>query len=93
MELAHRRGIPIYGIDYKDKVPAANKWLSELGNPYVANVVDEKGSLGLDLGVYGAPETYIVDQNGVIRYRHAGPLNDAIWKRNLLPVFQQLQSE
>ncbi|CUB06729.1 MULTISPECIES: DsbE family thiol:disulfide interchange protein [Marinomonas] len=93
MELAHRRGIPIYGVDYKDEVPAANRWLSDLGNPYVANVVDDKGSLGLDLGVYGAPETFIIDKRGVIRYRHAGPLNDAIWKRDLLPVFQQLQGE
>lgn len=93
MELAHRRKIPIYGVDYKDETTAANRWLSELGNPYVANIIDEKGSLGLDLGVYGAPETFIVDKKGIVRYRHAGPLTDAIWKRDLLPLFEGLRNE
>ena len=93
MELAHRRNIPIYGVDYKDEAEAAKRWLSELGNPYVANIIDEEGSLGFDLGVYGAPETYIIDKKGIIRYRFAGPLTDAIWQRDLLPVFQQLNNE
>tara|TARA_R110002167_G_scaffold366367_3_gene595490 strand:+ start:12517 stop:13020 length:504 start_codon:yes stop_codon:yes gene_type:complete len=93
MELAHNRNIPIYGLDYKDSVAAANKWFSDLGNPYLANIFDEKGTLGFNLGVYGAPETYIIDKNGIIRYRHVGPLNDAIWKETLLPVFSRLQQE
>ncbi len=93
MELAHDRNIPIYGIDYKDEAEAANQWFEDLGNPYVANIFDEQGSLGLNLGVYGAPETYIVDKNGIIRYRHVGPLNDAIWKSSLLPIFQQLAEQ
>ena len=93
MELAHNRGIPIYGLDYKDEVVAANKWFAELGNPYVATIFDEKGSLGLDLGVYGAPETYIIDKHGTIRYRFVGPLNDAIWQEILLPIFSRLQQE
>lgn len=93
MELAVKRNIPIYGLDYKDEVAAANKWFAELGNPYVANIFDKKGSLGLDLGVYGAPETYIIDKNGIVRYRYVGPLNDAIWQESLLPVFNRLQQE
>jgi cytochrome c biogenesis protein CcmG/thiol:disulfide interchange protein DsbE len=93
MELAHNRNIPIYGLDYKDEVAATNKWFAELGNPYVANIFDEKGTLGFDLGVYGAPETYIIDKNGMVRYRHVGPLNDAIWKETLLPTFSRLQQE
>lgn len=92
MELAGR-GVPIYGLDYKDEVAAANQWFADLGNPYVATIFDQKGSLGLDLGVYGAPETYIVDREGIIRYRHVGPINEATWQQSLLPIFSRLQQE
>ncbi|KGE03414.1 DsbE family thiol:disulfide interchange protein [Pseudohaliea rubra] len=83
-------GVPIYGINYKDDSSAARRWLAELGNPYRANIVDAEGTLGLDLGVYGAPETYLVDGAGIVRYRHVGEVNDRIWESTLGPLYRQL---
>jgi cytochrome c biogenesis protein CcmG/thiol:disulfide interchange protein DsbE len=83
-------GIPIYGINYKDEDEGALRWLQELGDPYVANIADHEGSLGLDLGVYGAPETYLVDAQGVIRYRHVGVVDERVWQTILLPVFTEI---
>ena len=84
-------GVPIYGINYKDDSAAARRWLAELGNPYRANIVDAQGTLGLDLGVYGAPETYLVDADGVVRYRHVGEVNDRIWENTLGPLYRELR--
>jgi cytochrome c biogenesis protein CcmG/thiol:disulfide interchange protein DsbE len=82
-------GVAIYGINYKDEDTAARRWLEELGDPYVANIVDREGSLGLDLGVYGAPETYLVDAGGIIRYRHVGVVDERVWQTILLPVYRE----
>jgi cytochrome c biogenesis protein CcmG/thiol:disulfide interchange protein DsbE len=87
------QGVAIYGINYKDEDEAARSWLAELGDPYRANIVDSTGSLGLDLGVYGAPETYFVDAAGVIRYRHVGVIDERIWRGRLEPIYQELQRE
>jgi cytochrome c biogenesis protein CcmG/thiol:disulfide interchange protein DsbE len=87
------RGVPIYGINYKDEAAAARRWLEELGDPYVANIVDREGSLGLDLGVYGAPETYLVDADGIIRYRHVGVVDERVWQTILLPVYREAGGE
>ncbi len=84
--------IPIFGINYKDNPASARNWLADLGNPYVFNVVDEEGRLGLDLGVYGAPETFFVDHNGIIRYRHVGIINEEIWQSKLLQQYQDLDA-
>ena len=86
------QGVPIYGVNYKDDDAAALRWLSELGDPYVANIVDRQGSLGLDLGVYGAPETYLVDAAGVIRYRHVGVVDARVWESLLQPLYRELLS-
>lgn len=86
-------GVPIYGVNYKDDDAAARDWLKALGNPYRVNIVDRKGTLGLDLGVYGAPETYFVDRQGVIRYRHVGVIDERIWRGRLEPIYRQLQGE
>ena len=83
-------GIPIYGVNYKDDDAAALGWLRDLGNPYVANIADREGSLGLDLGVFGAPETYLVDREGVIRYRHVGVVDDRVWTTVLQPLYREL---
>lgn len=91
MQLA-ASGVPIYGINYKDEDAAATRWLEELGNPYRANIADREGSLGLDLGVYGAPETYLVDAQGVVRYRHVGVVDEQVWQTVLQPLYQQLGS-
>jgi cytochrome c biogenesis protein CcmG/thiol:disulfide interchange protein DsbE len=86
-------GVPIYGINYKDDDDAALKWLVELGDPYRANIVDSEGSLGLDLGVYGAPETYVVDSEGVIRYRHVGVVDERVWAQVLEPIVRELRGK
>ncbi len=84
-------GMPIYGINYKDEDAEALQWLAELGDPYRMNIVDADGSLGLDLGVYGAPETYVVDAQGVIRYRHVGVVDERVWAEILGPIVQELR--
>ena len=91
-ELAER-GIPIYGINYKDEDSAALGWLEQLGDPYRLSIVDAEGSLGLDLGVYGAPETYVVDRAGIIRYRHVGVVNEHVWSQILKPIVEELRRE
>lgn len=79
--IAREEGVVIYGINYKDDRAAANVWLERYLDPYVLNVFDEKGTLGLDLGVYGAPETYVLDAQGVIRYKHVGAVDEAVWQQ------------
>ncbi len=91
-ELA-KTGMPIYGINYKDDDAEALRWLDELGDPYRLSIVDAEGSLGLDLGVYGAPETYVVDAAGVIRYRHVGVVDETVWTETLKPIVDQLRRE
>lgn len=86
-------GVPIYGINYKDDSAAAQKWLRNLGDPYRANIVDREGTLGLDLGVYGAPETYFVDAEGVVRYRHVGVIDERLWKGRLEPIYREMGGE
>ncbi|MGH1371840.1 MAG: DsbE family thiol:disulfide interchange protein [Cellvibrionaceae bacterium] len=84
------QGIPIVGVDYKDDVDAAKKWLKDLADPYEYSVVDLDGRLGIDLGVFGAPETYVVDKQGVIRFKHVGVVNEAVWQEKLKPIFDSL---
>lgn len=78
MSLAEN-GVPIVGIDYKDEITEAKKWLSEKGNPYALVLLDEVGHFGVDMGVTGAPETFVVDSNGVVTYRHQGIVNEQVW--------------
>jgi cytochrome c biogenesis protein CcmG/thiol:disulfide interchange protein DsbE len=86
------QGVPIYGVNYKDADADALKWLRELGDPYRLNIVDAQGTLGLDLGVYGAPETYLVDADGLIRYRHVGVVDDRIWRDVLQPLYTRFKT-
>ncbi|HJF72929.1 MAG TPA: DsbE family thiol:disulfide interchange protein [Gallibacterium anatis] len=88
-----KQGITIIGINYKDDVEKAKKWLNDLGNPYQEVINDQKGSFGLDLGVYGAPETFIVDCQGIIRYRHAGDINQQVWQQKLQPLYEKYAKE
>jgi cytochrome c biogenesis protein CcmG/thiol:disulfide interchange protein DsbE len=90
LHLLAKQGVPIYGINYKDDDNDALRWLEELGNPYLANIADREGTLGLDLGVYGAPETYVVDAAGVIRYRHVGVVDERVWQTVLQPLYDEL---
>ena len=85
-----KSGVRIVGVNYKDDSVAARQWLTELGNPYRWNIVDQHGNLGIDLGVFGAPETYVVDKEGVIRYKHVGVVDQRVWDERLQPVIQTL---
>ncbi len=76
-----KQGVPIYGLNYKDEPSAAKSWLVRWGNPYRWSMSDEAGRFALDLGVYGAPETFLIDAEGVIRYRHAGALTPEVWQK------------
>nr|VFJ54818.1 MAG: cytochrome c biogenesis protein CcmG, thiol:disulfide interchange protein DsbE [Candidatus Kentron sp. FW]VFJ57893.1 MAG: cytochrome c biogenesis protein CcmG, thiol:disulfide interchange protein DsbE [Candidatus Kentron sp. FW] len=91
MALARNGAIPIFGLNYKDNRSAAVAWLDRIGDPYMASVYDPEGRLGLDLGVYGTPETFIVDANGVIAYKHVGPITEDVWRERMLPVIRGLE--
>lgn len=87
------QGVRIIGVNYKDNRQAALAWLENNGNAFSEVVFDEAGSLGIDLGVYGAPETYLVDANGIIRYRAVGVLDPKAWQTELQPRYQALLAE
>ncbi len=93
MAIAEEGEVPIYGLNYKDERSDAIAWLAELGNPYQAIAVDRKGRVGIDWGVYGVPETFLVDKKGVIRYKRIGPFNAEILRDTVLPLVRQLQME
>jgi cytochrome c biogenesis protein CcmG/thiol:disulfide interchange protein DsbE len=87
------QGVKIIGLNYKDDRTKAVEWLNRLGNPYLITLYDGDGMLGLDLGVYGAPETFVIDAKGVIRYRHVGNVNADNWRESLQPLYRQLIEE
>lgn len=87
------RGVVIYGVNYKDDNAAALKWLSEFHNPYQLDIRDEQGTLGLDLGVYGAPETFLIDSKGVIRHKFVGVIDETVWREQLAGLYQGLVDE
>jgi cytochrome c biogenesis protein CcmG/thiol:disulfide interchange protein DsbE len=85
MELSKNKIVRIYGLNYKDKRPAGLKFINDLGNPYELVIFDDNGRLGIDMGVYGAPETFVVDANNKIIYRHVGIVNEEVWLKTLKP--------
>jgi cytochrome c biogenesis protein CcmG, thiol:disulfide interchange protein DsbE len=93
MELAKTGVIPIYGLDYKDQPDEAKRWLQQFGNPYKLSAVDAKGQVGIDYGVYGVPETYVIDKRGVIRYKQIGPVTPEALQSKILPLVKQLEAE
>lgn len=88
-----RTGLPIYGFNYKDTREAAHHWLDNLGDPYIDNFFDSDGHIGIELGVYGAPETFVINTDGLIAYKHIGPITPAVWETKLLPLIQSLQKD
>lgn len=90
MNLA-REGVLIYGLNYKDDKKDAKAWLNHWGNPYQIVAQDLEGSAAIDLGVYGAPETFVVDKQGIIRYRHVGILSQEDWEKRLGPLMKELE--
>lgn len=91
-ELA-RQGVVIHGVNYKDDNAAALKWLAQFHDPYQLDIRDEQGSLGLDLGVYGAPETFLIDKQGIIRHKFVGVIDEQVWREQLAPLYRQLVDE
>ncbi|MBP2167706.1 cytochrome c biogenesis protein CcmG/thiol:disulfide interchange protein DsbE [Erwinia toletana] len=88
-----QQGIRVVGLNYKDNRQKAVNWLNTLGNPYALSLYDGNGMLGLDLGVYGAPETFLIDGNGIIRYRHAGDMNERVWQQEVKPLWDKYRQE
>jgi len=94
LELSRQNIVPIYGLNYKDQRNDAKQWLIQYGgNPYVASAFDLSGRAGIDWGVYGVPETFVIDKKGTIRYKHIGPLDYKNWTETILPIVKQLQAE
>jgi cytochrome c biogenesis protein CcmG, thiol:disulfide interchange protein DsbE len=90
VQLSHQSVVPIYGLNWKDKREDAIPWLNELGNPYVLSAQDFEGRVAIDYGVYGAPETYLIDKNGVIRFKQIGPVTPEVLQQTILPMIKEL---
>jgi cytochrome c biogenesis protein CcmG, thiol:disulfide interchange protein DsbE len=93
VDLARSGKVDFVGLIWKDERDKAAKWLHDLGNPYSVSILDKEGRTAIDLGVYGAPETFLVDQQGVIRYKHAGPITRELFNGTILPLIEQLKSK
>jgi cytochrome c biogenesis protein CcmG/thiol:disulfide interchange protein DsbE len=91
LELSKSNTVPIVGLDYKDKPEEGKAWLAQHGDPYSVSVIDADGRVGIDWGVYGVPETFVVDKAGVIRYKHIGPVTAEALQKNILPLVRELQ--
>lgn len=92
MRLAEEGDIPVVGVNYRDRQNLALDWLGDNGNPFEFSILDESGRFGIDLGVYGAPETYLVDSTGVIRYRHVSVLDESVWREEFMPAIAELRA-
>lgn len=92
LEIKAASVIPIHGLDYKDEPAAASAWLDRLGDPFTRTGADVNGQVGIDWGVYGVPETFIVDRDGRIAYKHVGPITPAVWNKKMLPLIRGLQA-
>lgn len=88
--LARLRLAPVYGLNYKDKSDDAIEWLKRFGDPYESSVIDADGRVGIDYGVYGVPETYVIDRQGIVRYKQIGPVTFEIVQKKIVPLVQEL---
>ena len=91
VELAKAKILPIVGLDYKDESTAGVRWLTQNGDPYSVSVVDRDGRVGIDWGVYGVPETFVIDKTGTIRYKQIGPITPDALEKKILPLIRELQ--
>lgn len=93
IKLTQEKRVAIYGLAWKDKPDELKQWLDELGNPYLAIADDAKGRTAIDLGVTGAPETYVIDKRGRIRFKQVGAIDDYVWQNTLEPLVKRLEAE
>ncbi|MCU7881300.1 MAG: DsbE family thiol:disulfide interchange protein [Candidatus Thiodiazotropha sp. (ex Lucinoma aequizonata)] len=91
VRLSRTGKVDIVGLNWKDERDKAQVWLRQLGDPYTINIFDKKGRTAIDLGVYGAPETFLVDSKGIIHYKHAGPMTMTLFNETLLPMIEDLK--
>ena len=93
VDLGRSKVVPVIGLDYKDQRPAALKFLAQQGDPYLLSAVDGDGRVGIDYGVYGVPETFIIDKQGVIRHKQIGPITAEALQKTILPLIEQLKRQ
>ncbi len=91
VELSRLGIVPIFGLNYKDQRDTALQWLKQFGDPYVISIADTEGRVGIDYGVYGVPETYVIDKQGIIRYKHIGPVTVKSLEDTILPLINELK--
>lgn len=92
VDYSRRAAVPLYGLNYKDTRPEALAWLQRYGNPYTASLSDTKGLVGIDFGVYGVPETFIIDKKGVVRYKQIGPVTPQVLRERIEPLLKELNA-
>ena len=92
VEMSRRNVVPIVGLDYKDQRADGMQWLQKFGNPYTLSAFDVDGKVGIDYGVYGVPETFVIDKQGVIRYKQIGPITPEALEKTLLPLIRRLDA-
>ena len=92
VEMAKRKVVPIVGLNYKDKRDEGLQWLAKHGDPYALSAYDLEGKVGIDWGVYGVPETFVIDKQGVIRYKQIGPITREALEKKLLPLIRKLEA-
>jgi cytochrome c biogenesis protein CcmG/thiol:disulfide interchange protein DsbE len=90
VEFVKTNPLPIIGLDYKDKEADGMKWLARYGNPYAVTIVDQDGRIGIDFGVYGVPESFLIDKAGIIRYKQIGPFTEEALRDKLIPLIKEL---
>lgn len=93
LAISHQAKVPLYGLDYKDNSETASNWLREYGNPFIVSWEDPDGKIGVEWGIHGVPETFLIDKKGVIRYRHTGVLTGEIYRNEFLTRIEVLQNE
>ncbi|HEX9721055.1 MAG TPA: DsbE family thiol:disulfide interchange protein [Ramlibacter sp.] len=93
VEMQRSNVVPLIGLDYKDKRPDALKFLAQNGDPYNLSAMDGDGRIGIDYGVYGVPETFLIDRNGVIRHKQIGPITPDALQKTILPLIEKLKTE
>lgn len=91
VQLSRQDQLPIYGLNYKDEPHKAQALLRVAGNPYVASAIDANGRVGMDFGIHAVPETFVIDRQGLVRYRHLGPVTSEVWDQKIMPVVRALQ--